>query len=95
MIGWVKRKLRGYAIQRVVKQLLERLEKDGQMGFLKGLFISKKLGVVITGILVIVFRDVLGLDEATAQVIAALIVSYIVGQSAVDSVLAYRGEKKA
>lgn len=82
--GFIKRRLLGRAIKRAVEGLL----RSGDVSFLKGLISSKKLGALLTGILVLVFREVLGLDEGTAQAIAALIVSYIVGQSAVDFSLA-------
>ena len=63
------------------------------MGFLKGLFSSKKLGVVFAGVLTVILREALGLDDATVKMIVELLMSYLVGQSAVDLALSLKGNK--
>ncbi len=63
------------------------------MAFLKGLFSSKKLGVVFAGILTVVLRDALGLDDGAVKMIVELLMSYLVGQSAVDLALSLKGRK--
>lgn len=88
-LGWVKRYVRRRALLIAVKQFMERPE----MAFLKGIFSSKKLGVIIAGILTVLLRELLGLDEATVAQIVQLIMSYIVGQSGVDLALAFKGSK--
>lgn len=65
------------------------------LNFLKAFFGgSKKASVVLVGILMSVFRDVLGLDPETAQSLMQLIMMYLVGQGAVDVALAAKGAKK-
>jgi hypothetical protein len=84
MIGWIKRKLRNRAIKLVVEGIL----RSGKVKFLQGLIGSKKIGALVLGVLAVVLREVLGLDEGTIAAIVALVSSYILGQSAVDFSLA-------
>lgn len=55
---------------------------------------SKKATAVLAGVLLVVFRDALGLDEATAREIIQLIMTYIVGQGVVDASLVFKGLKE-
>lgn len=90
MFGWLRR----WALRRAVREWLERLEERGMLKFLKGVFGgSKKLTSVLAGLLVVVFREGLGLDDETARSLIELIMTYIVGQSGVDLALAFKGAK--
>ncbi len=89
MFGWIKRRIRRKAIRKLLTSILEKPE----MGFLKGLFSSKKLGAVFAGILTVILREALGLDDATVKMIVELLMSYLIGQSAVDLALSIKGNK--
>jgi hypothetical protein len=66
------------------------------MTFLKALLGgSKKLSVVLLGILAVLLRDAVGLDEATVALIIKFLMTYIGGQAVVDAVLAFTGAKTA
>lgn len=86
MFGWLKRKL-------ILRQLRKLLERE-DMGFLKGIIGSKKLGAAIAGILTIVATEVFNLDPEFAEKIVSLLMAYIGGQSVVDLGLALKGAKK-
>lgn len=85
MLGWLKKKL-------ILRQLRKLLEGEN-MGFLKGIISSKKLGAAIAGILTIVATQVLDLDPAFAEKVVTIIMTYIGGQSVVDLGLALKGAK--
>ncbi|MGH7259964.1 MAG: hypothetical protein ACREI9_04700 [Nitrospiraceae bacterium] len=64
------------------------------MNFLKAFFGgSKKATAVLAGVLLVVFRSALGLDEQTAGELVKLIMAYVAGQGAVDLALAFTGAK--
>ena len=54
------------------------------MSVIKMLLSSKKFLVLVSGILVLILRTFLGLDEATAYKIAAMITGYLLGQGISD-----------
>lgn len=90
MFGWIKRRI----LRREVKRFLERLEKEGHLNFLKAIFGgSKKLTAVLAGVLLVVFREALGLDAETAGELVKLVMAYVAGQSAVDLALSFSGNK--
>lgn len=45
------------------------------------IFESRRFWAAVAGVMVVVLHDTLGLDETSAQAIAALVVSWIVGDS--------------
>jgi len=55
--------------------------------FFKALLRSKKVAALVGGILAVVLRELLGLDEATIELIVNLILGYFVAQGAVDVAL--------
>ena len=63
------------------------------MELLKGFLNSKKAAAVLAGVLAVVLRELLGLDEATVKMIVELVMAYLVGQGAVDVALALKGKK--
>lgn len=91
MLGFLKR----WILRREVKRILEKLEKEGHLNFLKAFFGgSKKAGAVLAGILLVVFRDALGLGPEMAAELVKLILGYVGFQGAVDFALAFAGAKK-
>ena len=85
MIGWLKKRL-------ILKSLRKVLERE-DMGFLRGIIQSKKLGAAVAGILTIVATQIFNLDPEFAEKIVTLIMTYIGGQSVVDLGLALKGAK--
>jgi len=75
--------------------MVRKLLEGDNMAFLKGLITSKKLGAVIAGILTVLLKNLLDLDDATVAKIVELIMAYILGQSTVDFALAFKGNKRA
>lgn len=64
------------------------------MNFLKAFFGgSKKATAVLGGVLLVVFRNGLGLDDATAAELVKLIMAYVAGQGLADLGLAFAGAK--
>ena len=89
MLGFLKR----WILRREVKRVLERLEKEGHLNFLKAFFGgSKKATAVLGGVLLVVFRGALGLDDQTAAEIVKLIMSYVGAQGVVDLARAFAGK---
>ena len=89
MLGFLKR----WVLRREVKRLFERLEKEGHLNFLKAFFGgSKKATAVLGGVLLVVFRSALGLDDQTAAELVKLIMSYVGAQGVVDLALAFAGK---
>ncbi len=87
--GFIKRRL----IKRAVEKSLKQMEGTQVMGLLKAFFVSKKAAAFLSGLLALVLSELLGLDEATVEMIVELIIGYIVGQGAVDVALALKGKK--
>lgn len=91
MFGFVKR----WLLRRALDRWLESLEGSGMLNFIKAFFGgSKKATVVLAGVLLVIFRDALGLDAATAGKLIQLIMTYIVGQGVVDASLVFKGLKE-
>lgn len=66
------------------------------MNFLKAFFGgSKKATAVLGGVLLVVFRNALGLDDQAAAELVKLIMSYVGAQGIVDLALGFAGVKKA
>ncbi len=92
MFGFLKR----WVLRREVKRFLEKLEEGGQLNFLKAFFGgSKKATAVLGGVLLVVFRDFLGLDDATAAELVKLLMTYVGAQGVVDLALSFAGKKAA
>ncbi len=89
--GFLKRIL----IKRAVLKILEAQEGKPYMALLKSFLSSKKAAALLAGVLALVLRELLGLDEATVQLLVNLIIGYFVGQGAVDVALALKGKKSA
>lgn len=89
--GFLKRII----IKRALQKFLEAQEGKPFMALFKGFLSSKKAAALLTGILAVVLRELLGLDEATVQMIVELVIGYFVGQGAVDVALALKGKKDA
>ena len=88
--AWIKRR----ALKAAIERFLKELERKGQLEFLKAFFGgSKKATAVFLGILTIVLKNLLNLDEATVDMIVKLISTYILGQGVVDTALAWKGAK--
>ncbi len=85
MFGWLKKKL-------ILRQLRKVLERE-DMGFLKGILKSKKLGTAVAGILGIVLTQMLGLDPEFSEKIVSIVMAYIGAQGVVDLGLALKGSK--
>jgi hypothetical protein len=91
VFGFLKR----WILRRELKRVFERLEKGGHLSFIKAFFGgSKKATAVLAGVLLVVFRQALGLDEQTASELVKLIMSYVGAQGVVDLALAFSGAKE-
>lgn len=51
------------------------------MDKLSSLFTSRRVGATVIGILVVILKDLLGLDEQTAMTIAGLLGAWVLGDS--------------
>lgn len=90
LFGFVKR----WLVRRELRRVLERLDKEGHLAFLKAFFGgSKKATAVLVGVLLVVFKDALGMDPATAANLVKLIMAYVGGQGLADLGLALAGTK--
>ena len=89
--GFLKRWLLKRALKNQLGPFLERVK---QVELLRSLWISKKAAAVVAGVLVVLLRELVGLDDATVEMIVELIMTYLFAQGGVDAVLAFRGEKK-
>jgi uncharacterized membrane protein YvlD (DUF360 family) len=56
-----------------------------QKGLKMGIFKSKKFWAALVGAVVVSIAKQLGIDDATAAKIAAMIVAYIIGQGIADA----------
>lgn len=73
-----------------LKKLLEREE----MGFLRGIIKSKKLGATVAGILTVILGTTFGLDDGLTTKIVSMVMTYVGAQGVVDFSLALKGAKK-
>ncbi len=80
-------------IKRAVKKFMEQEEGKAYMELIKSFLSSKKAAALLSGILALVLRELIGLDEATVQMLVNLIIGYFVSQGAVDIALVIRNKK--
>lgn len=99
MFGWLKRRITRWILLRRIRAFVEAHKESEVMQWLKNILsffgLSKKATVVLAGLLMIVFRDVLGVDPELAKQIVELILSYLIAQGAVDVALVVKGKKGA
>lgn len=90
MFGWLKRRI----LRSQIEKVLRRWNREGKLELLKGIFGSKKALAALLGIVTIVLRDLLGLDEAMVDMVIKILMTYIGGQAVVDVALVAMKQKK-
>lgn len=86
---------RNWLLKEALKTALKKLDEGGHMTAIKAFFGgSKKATAVVVGIVTVLLRELLGLDEATVNTVIQLIMTYLLGQGAVDAAMALKGNKR-